>query len=222
MEDTNINIWTSEVEEICEKLRVNCVNLSEYHRRRYYHYKGFGKYFRVPLIILASLNSTASVGLQPYMEQGLISGITCIIGMIMGIIGSIELYLGIQSSMDLELKQSKEYYTLAIELYKVLGLRTDNRGESGKDYLNKQYSKYIKLCEASNLLARKMRIDLLTTIPTEYDDISKPSTPKKSSQSSNMELPRLYQLPRQSITDNNNFLHTEERIGLIIEDENGV
>lgn len=203
MDDPNTNnltIWTSEVEEICEKLRVNCVNLSEYHRKRYYYYKGYGKYFRIPLIVLASTNATASVGLQPYMEQGIISGLTCIIGMIMGIIGSIELYLGIQSSMDLELKQSKEYYTLAIELYKTLGLRRENRGESGKDYLNKQYSKYIKLCEASNLLARKMKIDLLTTIPPEYDDKSQPSTPIPASQVSDVELPRLYHLPRQSIT----------------------
>ena len=30
--------WTAEVEEILEKLRINCVNLSEYHRKRYYHF----------------------------------------------------------------------------------------------------------------------------------------------------------------------------------------
>ena len=32
--------WTAEVEEILEKLRINCVNLSEFHRKRYYHFKG--------------------------------------------------------------------------------------------------------------------------------------------------------------------------------------
>ena len=52
--------WTTEVEELLEKLQINCVNLSEYHRKRVYHFKGYGKYFRVPLIILASINSTAS------------------------------------------------------------------------------------------------------------------------------------------------------------------
>ena len=62
------NKWTGEVEEILEKLRINCVNLSEYHRKRFYHYKGYGKYFRIPLILLASINSTASVGLQHYNQ----------------------------------------------------------------------------------------------------------------------------------------------------------
>ena len=41
--------WTSEVEDILEKLRINCVNLSEYHRKRYYHFKSYGKWFRLPL-----------------------------------------------------------------------------------------------------------------------------------------------------------------------------
>ena len=61
------------------------------------------------MIILASINSTASVGLQPIVEQPYISGLTCLIGMLMGILGAIELYMGIQSSMELELKQSPAY-----------------------------------------------------------------------------------------------------------------
>jgi len=168
--------WSEEVEEILERVRINCVNLSECHRKRYYHFKGYGKYFRVPLIILASINSTASVGLQPLMEQQIISGITCLIGMVMGILGAMELYLGIQSSMDLELKQSKEFYTLAVDIYKTLSLRRENRGEDGKDYLNHKYGIYVKLCEASNLLRKPLGTDLLVSIPV--DDIN--STTKKS------------------------------------------
>ena len=167
----------TEVEKLCEKLRINCVNLSEYHRRRYYHFKSYGKYFRLPMIILASINATASVGLQPVLDQPYISGITCLIGMMMGILGAIELYLGIQSSMELELKQSKDFYSLAIDVYKTLQLKPDDRGEDGKDYLNKKYSMYVKLCEASNLLKRKLTMDLLTQIPSEYVDRSRGVTP---------------------------------------------
>lgn len=165
MDIADHNNWSDEIEEICEKLRVNCVNLSEYHRKRFYHFKAYGKWFRLPLIVLASINSTASVGLQPVLDQQIISGITCLIGMIMGIIGSLELYLGIQNAMELELKQSKEFYTLAIHLYKTLSLRRNNRLEDGKEYLNEKYSLYIKLCESSNLLDRRMKSDLLAMVP---------------------------------------------------------
>ena len=41
-----MNHWSGEIEEICEKLRINCVNLSEYHRKRYYTFKSYGKWFQ--------------------------------------------------------------------------------------------------------------------------------------------------------------------------------
>ena len=199
MSNTGEYKWTTEVEEILEKLRINCVNLSEYHRKRYYHFKGYGKYFRIPLILLASINSTASVGLQPVLEQQYISGITCLIGMMMGVLGAIELYLGIQSSMELEIKQSKEFYTLACDLYKTLALRRENRGEDGKDYLNKKYAYYIKLCEASNLLKRKMLTDMLTDIPEQFVDKSpKGNDYELEEEPPQLELP-LYHQPRPSI-----------------------
>lgn len=174
------NVWTEEVENICENLRINCVNLAEYHRRRYYHFKSYGKYFRIPQIILASITSTASIGLQPIVPQEVISGITCLLGMTMGILSAVEIYMGIQSSMELELKQSKEFYTLAIDLYKVLTLQVENRGEHGKDYLNKKYGQYTKMVEASNLLKRKLIKDLLTDIPEKYIDYSRANTPSGS------------------------------------------
>ncbi len=169
-------VWTEEVENICEHLRINCVNLAEYHRKRYYHFKSYGKYFRIPAIILASITSTASIGLQPVLEQGIISGITCLLGMAMGILSAIEIYMGIQNSMELELKQSKEFYTLAIDLYKTLTLTRENRSEHGKDYLNKKYGQYTKMVEASNLLKRSLKVDLLTEIPKQYKDYTRTPT----------------------------------------------
>jgi hypothetical protein len=172
--------WTNEVEDILEKLRINCVNLSDYHRKRYYYYKGYGKYFRIPQIILASLTSTTSIGLQPIMDQSIISGITCVLGMAMGILSAIEIYLNIQSNMELELKQSKEFYALAIDIYKILNVRVENRGENGKDYLNKKYSQYAKMMEASNLLNRRLTVDLLADIPEKFKDETPQQTPHGS------------------------------------------
>ena len=47
--------------------------------------------------------------------------------------------------MELELKQSKEFYTLAINLYKTLALKRENRLDDGKEFLNDKYSLYTKL-----------------------------------------------------------------------------
>lgn len=204
-------VWTDEVEDICEHLRINCVNLAEYHRRRYYHFKSYGKYFRIPAIILASITSTASIGLQPLMAQEIISGITCVLGMAMGILSAIEIYMGIQNSMELELKQSKEFYTLAIDLYKTLTLKRDNRSEHGKDYLNKKYGQYTKMVEASNLLKRSLKIDLLTEIPKHYKDYSKTPTSSASpapSLTDDIEI----ELPQHISTDEERLVMVNEEL----------
>ncbi len=192
--------WTEEIEEICEKLRINCVNLAEYHRNRYYHFKSYGKYFRIPQIILASVTSTASIGLQPLLEQGIISGITCVLGMIMGILSAIEIYMGISTAMEVELKQSKDFYTLSIDLFKTLSLKRDVRGENGKDYLNQKYSQYIKQTESSNLLKRQLKVDLLTQIPKKYTDTnSRFGTPTIESPTPHGNFPRNFSMDKMTV-----------------------
>jgi len=159
-------VWSEETEDLLERLRVNCVNLSEYHRSRFYHFKSWNKYFRIPMLLLASVNSTASVGLnQVGVEQSVVSGITCVLGMIMGMITAVEMYLDIKSSMDKEMLQSKEFYTLATDIYRMLRLQPEERGEEGLSYLAKKFSQYTKLKEHSDLMKKKMKHDMLATIP---------------------------------------------------------
>ena len=158
-----------DIEMILENLRINAVNLSEYHRKRFYHFKSFGKYFRIPIIVLSSITASASVGLQPVMNQSAISGLTCLLGFGIAVISSVELYLGIQRDMDAELALSKDYYSLGIEIYKCLTLSREHRTEEPKSYLDNKYSQYQSLTETSTLLSKRMKADLLATVPDGYD-----------------------------------------------------
>lgn len=169
----------ADIEQILENIRINAVNLSNYHRNRFYHFKSFGKYFRIPIIVLSSITASASVGLQPVLEQGVISGLTCLLGFGIAVISSIEMYLGIQPAMDSELALSRDYYTLAIDIYKCLNLSRDNRTEEPRSYLDKKYSDYKGLREASSLLKHRLTIDLLATIPDGYDNKSDQSIKPK-------------------------------------------
>jgi hypothetical protein len=168
-----------DVELILENIRVNAVNLSDYHRKRFYHFKSFGKYFRIPIIVLSSITASASVGLQPVLDQGIISGLTCLLGFGIAVISSIEMYLGIQPAMDAELALSRDYYTLAIDIFKCLNLSRDNRTEEPRSYLDKKYSDYKSLKETSTLLKRRLSVDLLATIPDTYENKSDSSNKPK-------------------------------------------
>lgn len=161
-----------DIEQILENLRINAVNLSEYHRKRFYHFKGFGKYFRIPIIVLSSITASASVGLQPVLAQEAISGLTCLLGFGIAVISSVELYLGIQRDMDAELALSKDYYTLGVEIYKCLTLSREHRTEEPRSYLDAKYSHYQSLKETSSLLSKQMKIDLLASVPDGYEGSS--------------------------------------------------
>jgi len=156
--------WTKDIEKVLEQIRINCVILSKQHKERYFNLKNTLQYFRLPVIILSGINSIVSVGFQPYLEQGAISMMTCLLALVCSIIGSIELYLSIQKSMENELLASKDYYILSIDIYKTLILSEEHRPIPAKEYLEKKYEEYVKLFENSNLLTKKM-IDGLNPLP---------------------------------------------------------
>jgi hypothetical protein len=161
-----------DVEQILDNLRINAVNLADYHRKRFYHFKSFGKYFRIPIIVLSSITASASVGLQPVLRQDVISGITCLLGFGVAVISSVEMYLGIQTAMDQEIALSRDYYTLAIDIFKCLNLSREHRSDEPRSYLDKKYSEYRSLRETSSLLKRKLNVDLLATIPDGMENQS--------------------------------------------------
>jgi hypothetical protein len=161
-----------DVEQILDNLRINSVNLADYHRKRFYHFKSFGKYFRIPIIVLSSITASASVGLQPVVRQDIISGITCLLGFGIAVISSMEMYLGIQSAMDNEIALSRDYYSLAIDIFKCLNLSREHRSDEPKSYLDKKYAEYQALRETSSLLKRKLNVDLLAPIPDGMENVS--------------------------------------------------
>jgi hypothetical protein len=159
------NDWSSDIENVLEQIRVNCVIMSKEHKTKYLFLKGILRYFRIPIILISSIASVASVGLQPYLDQPTISVITCLLSLTCGIIGSIELFLAIQSSMENELMASKDYYILSIEIFKVLTLDRENRSMDGKSFLETSYGTYVKLVENSNILDVDEKIaDRLTLV----------------------------------------------------------
>lgn len=144
--------WTDDVEEILSKVRQNCIDMYKYHLCRYFQYKRILPIFRVPVLILNALNSVFSVGLQPYMEQSLISVLNCLISLIATLINSIEMYMGIQKSMESEMSSSQGFYILSIGIYKMLTLKRENRDVNGKQYLMECYNTYSELVRNSKLI----------------------------------------------------------------------
>jgi len=168
--------WSEDMENLLESIRSNCAILNEQHKKMYFYYKSFLKYFKIPTLILSGVNSVASIGLNTYVEQKKVSLICCMISLLTGIITSLELYLGVEKSMENELNCSKDFYLLSIDIYKTLQLKRENRSCEGNAYLEQSLSTYKKLFESSNVLTKSIKdklinIDMesLRTISNELD-----------------------------------------------------
>jgi len=160
------NDWSTDIENVLENIRINSVILSNEHKRRYFTLNEKLKYYRLPVIVLSGINSIVSVGLQPYIEQGVISIITCLLALTCSIIGSIELYLSIQKGMEAELVSQRDFYILSVDIYKTLALVKEHRPIPAKEYLDKCYNSYCKLIESSNAIASKIE-DKLCPLPND-------------------------------------------------------
>ena len=178
------NIWSDTEYNILENVRINSVNLSEYHRKRYYHFKSYAKYFDLPILFLSSFSASFLMGANVYLDQNTINLAGCIFNTCITIISSIKMYLNINDNMKSEHDISKKFYALAIDIYKVLSLNPEERGESGLSYLNKQYNQYSKLVESSNLLKSRFKTDQLVVIPPNLlmvdSDSNGSSSPKNN------------------------------------------
>ena len=172
--------WTDDIDNVLNNIRINCVILSNLHKQRYFELQSSLKYYRMPVIILNGINSIFAVGLQPYIYQGTISLTNSLIALTCGIIGSIELYLGIQKRLENDMISQRDYYLLGIDIYKTLSLDKANRPIPAKDYLEKSYNIYTKLIESSSTLA-KVKGDKLIQIDfdTDVENIVLTPVPKK-------------------------------------------
>jgi hypothetical protein len=74
--------------------------------------------------------------------------------------------------MDHEIALSRDYYSLAIDIFKCINLSREHRSDEPKSYLDKKYAEYQALRETSSLLKRKLNVDLLAPIPDGMENIS--------------------------------------------------
>lgn len=138
-------MWTKEEEDVLRQIGHKSYLMSNIHRENYKIVNDRLKYFRIPIIILSGINSIVSVGFDAYFTQDIISMTTCVLALVCGIIGSIELFLKLNENMQIEFISGREFSLLHIDISKTLRLKPEDRGVTGKIYLDDKYNQYVTL-----------------------------------------------------------------------------
>lgn len=163
--------WTRDIEQLLNNIRLNSLRLTEYHRERYFRLTGFIKWFRLPVIALSAINSVFGVMMTKFASQETVSVFTSIVSLIVGIIGSVELYLGVQDKLTKELSSCKDHYSLSTVLFKMLALKSENRHVEALVFLDDHFTQYSKLINESNI-KDAMIYDYL--LPVDMNEMSLP------------------------------------------------
>ena len=172
------NDWSDDIEKVLENIRINCVIYSKEYKKQFFYLKNCLQYFRLPIIILSGINSIISVGIQSYLKQSSISIITCLLSLSCSVIGSVELYLAVQKSMENCLIAQRDFYLLSVDIFKTLSLKKEHRPIPAKEYLDKQFNCYCKLIESSDTIKKiiKDKLQIIDNIAIENNTISNKNT----------------------------------------------
>ena len=151
----------NDVDKILDKIRTNSATLSSYHRKRYITLKSRLKYYRIPIIFISACNSVCAVSFQNFLEQKWISLANMFLSLLVGIIGSVEMYYQISKQMEAELIGSREFYVLSIDIFKFLSLDKEKREVDEKIFLSDTWGRYTKLIDTSYILKKKIEDNLI-------------------------------------------------------------
>ena len=156
--------WGHHIDSLLDKIRLNCVQLTNRHIKNHLYYKGASSYFEIPTIILSVFAGSFAVGSDPFLDQEVISVTNCVISMIITILTSVKLYMKIAESASAEQELAISFKSIALDIFKTLSLPEEKRGIDGMAYLNKVYGKYINLVENSAVLNQMNKRDQLLVI----------------------------------------------------------
>ena len=151
-----MNASYTDVDVILEKIRRNCILLSNAHKERYMELNDMLKYYKIPVIIISGVSSLVSVG-QQFIPQTMITICNGLFGLSCSIIVSIELYLGISQQLAQSASLTKEFYTLSTNIFKTLALSRENRTENSLTYLESIYGEYSSLCANSYIVKKNIQ-----------------------------------------------------------------
>ena len=145
------NKWTSDIEDVLQCIAYNSGLMADHHKRQYEILIDNLKWYKIPIIFISSLNSVFAIGLNNYIEQSVVSTITCLLSLLCACISSTELYLSIQRKSDAELMSYRAFYLLALKVNSVLKLNRENRTGDGDIFMVECLNSYSSLFENSQV-----------------------------------------------------------------------
>ena len=183
----DFNDWNENLEQILDKIRLNCIIFSNKHTANHLYYKYIGKYFEIPTIVLSVISGSiiSTIGLS--QSQSIMT--STIISSIITILTSIKLYMKINENIGLEQELAISYKLLGLDVFKMLSLPVSQRSVKGSDYLTEKYGEYTNLIQSSHILSKINDKDQMLVLPSNLkSNIPSSNTSLQTEPGSHLEI----------------------------------
>jgi hypothetical protein len=151
-DETTEHDWSNDIEFQLKSIEQNSVQQANISKQNYLYLVYIQRYFAIPKIVLSSMISVFSIGLNNFISQSSVSILTCILGFIVATLGSIELYLGITRKVDIAMSSFQNFYLLSVKINNCLRLDRNHRNElNGRSFLTACLAEYEQIFQQNNI-----------------------------------------------------------------------
>ena len=153
--------WTPNQEAYLTRLHLEAHTLSEFNRKQVQLFTRIQQRFSIPIMVLSGINSLAAVCLQDYLVQSEVSIINACLSLLVGVLGSIQMFLRVDSKIHTHAVCSHEFGKLAHRISKELSVEREVRNSKGRDFLIEAFSEFMSILDKCEIKTKRLTNHLL-------------------------------------------------------------
>ena len=135
--------------------------MAEYNRKQFQVYSRIHQRFTVPILVLSGINSLFAVSTQPFLQQNLISITNACLSLFCGILGSIQMFMKVDTKIHQYVICSHEFKKLSYRISRELSVEPNVRSNNGKEFVNDAFNEFNSILDKMETKEKRTREWLL-------------------------------------------------------------
>ena len=129
--------------------------MHELYRQKYVVSRFRLLYYDVPIIVLSAVSSVFIAGAEGYLDKTVVQVTTCVMSLLVGVIGALKKLLKIDENREQCLETYKDLFRLFCELSMVLDMPPSTRPGDPQQYATETANRYSEIMQRSLVLEER-------------------------------------------------------------------
>uniref|UniRef100_A0A2V0RBH3 SMODS and SLOG-associating 2TM effector domain-containing protein n=1 Tax=viral metagenome TaxID=1070528 RepID=A0A2V0RBH3_9ZZZZ len=127
------------------------------YKKRYERARKQLSYYKVPIIVLSSVNSVFSVGAERYFERHVIAAVTCILALTVGVVQALQIFFQVDERRENYLTTCRDMRRLHLKIMGTLNLERPQRACSADKFMAEIQAEYLEIIDKAVVIHTRKR-----------------------------------------------------------------